>query len=428
MNSFKGKFMSSMAKLKQLPKILVASMMGNCLEQFDFALYIYLAPVLAPLFFPAEDKITSLILSLSVYAMGFITRPLGAVYFGRIGDSESRKKALSLSIFGMALSTAAMGLVPTYAQIGICAPFLIIALRLIQSFCVAGEYNGAAIFVLEQTPSHRQNLISGIYTSSGSIGSFFASLVLGVVLRYQADYESLWRFAFIIPLIFGFIGYYIRQSLPESLTSDQMMKEPSSLKQTFQKYPYELFFAFGIASFSGCVYYFMFSFPSVFIPLASSYTLKDISTIISIVSLAELVNLWVMGHLADRIGSEKMMMLSAFGIFLLGAIYYMGIISNNYIYISVSLILFTFFVASFLAPSHVVTMKLFPMNKRYTAVSLAFNLGNGLLGATSSLIAITLYKITENPLMPLFYLFFCAALFLLSFNLYFMKKNKFNID
>ena len=111
--------MSYNSRQKVPPKILIASMMGNCLEQYDFMLYVFLAPFLAPVFFPTEDKLVSLILSMSVYAIGFIARPLGAIFFGKIGDVSGRRKALSMSIFGMAFFTACMGFVPSYEQIGV---------------------------------------------------------------------------------------------------------------------------------------------------------------------------------------------------------------------------------------------------------------------------------------------------------------------
>lgn len=416
--------MSYNSRQKVPPKILIASMMGNCLEQYDFMLYVFLAPFLAPVFFPTEDKLVSLILSMSVYAIGFIARPLGAIFFGKIGDISGRRKALSMSIFGMAFFTACMGFVPSYEQIGVLAPLLIILLRLLQSFCVAGEYNGAALFVLEHTPAHKENFISGVYVSSGALGTLLASLTLWFVLNYQVQWNSLWRVSFIFPAVFGLVGYYIRRSLTEDLfpQRDSVKEESLSLRQTFKEYPFELLLVFGIASFSGCLIYFLMAFPSAFIPQISSISLQQMSKISSIILFIYAFNLWFMGYISDLVGSWVMMVANTLLLLIFAPLFYSGLLSNNIFYISVSLLGLSFFVAAFLAPSHVLMKNLFPLRKRYTAISLAFNVGNGFLGATSSAIAMMLYKITGNPLSPLFYLIFCGSLFLSTWVVFLIKK------
>ena len=405
-------------------KILLITMLGNGIEQFDFILYILLTPVLAPLFFPAEDKILSLILSLSVYAVGFVARPLGALYFGQMGDRKGRKQALSMSIFGMAFAMAAMSFLPTYDQIGIWAPMLLISLRLLQSFCVAGEYNGGAIYILEQTPPHRQNFIGGVYSSSGSLGLVLGSLTLAIVLKYQLVWDFAWRFAFLLPCLFGFTGYYIRKSLPETLSTHKRPSQSCALKTILSQYSHEMFLAFSMASLSGCLIYFLLAFPNIFIPLISNFTLTQMSPVITFVLIIFTINLWFTGYLADRVGSEKFMVLSTITLLIAGPVLYAGFLSQNIVCVTISLSLFTFFVASVVAPAHMMMMKLFPAETRYTTISLAYNLGNGLLGASSSMIAMSLYKTTSNILTPIFYIFFCVALFLLSFILYLNKKNQ----
>ena len=411
------------------PRILIASMMGNALEQYDFMLYVFLSPVLAKIFFPAQDKIVSLILGMSVYAVGFLARPLGALYFGHIGDSQGRRKALCLSISGMALSTGCMGLIPSYETLGVFSPCLMILLRLVQSFCVAGEYNGAGLYVLEHMSKGRQNLASGIYTSSGALGMLLCSLTLSLVLSLVPTYPQVWRVAFIFPVIFGGVGYYIRHSLRENFSPQQGESIQSnflfSLKELSQENLWGLIMVFGISSFSGCLVYFLMALPNAFVPHVSSITLEKVSQISTYILILYMVNLWLMGALADRFGSLRMMMSSCLLLCLTLPFLYRGLISGDLFRLTVSLGFLSAFVAAFLSPSHVVMKTLFPPHLRYTGISLGFNLGNGFLGATSAPISMGLYKITGNSYAPLFYLLFCATLFISVAALHLMRQKRY---
>ena len=162
-------------------KIILASMAGNVLEYYDFTLFVFLTPLISPLFFPAEDKVISLIAGLGTYAVGFFMRPFGSLFFGYIGDTWGRKKALTLSIFMMAIPTVLIGCLPTYEQVGMMAPLLLITCRLFQGLCAGGEYNGASIFTVENIQKAGAGLAGSFITSSSAIGSLSASIVASLV-------------------------------------------------------------------------------------------------------------------------------------------------------------------------------------------------------------------------------------------------------
>ena len=175
-----------MSNHNQIPKssdrkIILASMSGNVLEYYDFTIFVFLTPLISPLFFPNEDKVVSLIAGLGTYAVGFFMRPFGGLFFGYIGDTYGRKKALTLSIFMMAIPTALMGCLPTYEQIGILAPLLLICCRLCQGLCAGGEYNGASIFTVENVQKTGVGISGALISSCSAIGSLSASIVASFI-------------------------------------------------------------------------------------------------------------------------------------------------------------------------------------------------------------------------------------------------------
>ena len=151
-------------------RVIAAGVVGNVLEWYDFALFGVLAPVIALHFFPTADPLAGLISSYTVFAIGFLARPLGGVIFGHIGDRFGRRQALVLSVVMMAIPTAAMGLLPTYEQAGILAPILLTLLRIVQGISTGGEFSGSIIFLVEQAPGHRRGLIWKISVSMRPIG------------------------------------------------------------------------------------------------------------------------------------------------------------------------------------------------------------------------------------------------------------------
>lgn len=172
-----------------------AGIIGNLLENYDSALFGLLAPFIAPLFFPDQDPLTSLILTYGMLTLGFFTRPVGSLFFGWIGDLYGRRKALIGSLIGMAMTTFAMGSLPTYAEIGLFAPVFLALGKMLQSFFVAGENAGGAIFVLEHTNSSKRGLNSGIYDSSSIVGILIASGMVAFLSQHGVIQEG-WRVLF----------------------------------------------------------------------------------------------------------------------------------------------------------------------------------------------------------------------------------------
>ena len=202
-----------------LPFVIGASSAGTIIEWYDFYLYATLTPFLAPLFFPNDNPTAQLLSAFAAYAAGFLVRPFGAVVFGRIGDVIGRKYAFLLTISIMGVATVIVGLLPTFATIGVLAPTILVLLRLAQGLALGGEYGGAAIYVAEHAPDNKRGLYTSWIQTTATLGFFLALLII-LAFRTNmapADFASTgWRYPFLISAVLLAIAIYIRMRLQET--------------------------------------------------------------------------------------------------------------------------------------------------------------------------------------------------------------------
>ncbi|HZK54211.1 MAG TPA: MFS transporter [Desulfosporosinus sp.] len=193
--------------------------MGNVMEWYDFALYGFMATIIARLFFPDQSQVASLIATYGIFAAGFIMRPIGAVFFGRLGDTLGRSRAMLISVIMMVIPTFCLGLLPTYEKIGIFAPVLLIIIRLVQGVSVGGEFSSSATFLVETSPKNKRGL-SGSWANFGStlgvlLGSGMATLTI-TLLDDTVVMAWGWRLPFLFGGLLGCLAIYLRKGLPKS--------------------------------------------------------------------------------------------------------------------------------------------------------------------------------------------------------------------
>lgn len=201
--------------MKKSYKAIFAAMVGNALEYYDVMLYGFFATMLAPLFFPTENQTISIISSFGTFAAGFLMRPLGGMIFGHLGDKFGRQKALVLAIFLVTIPTFTIGILPTYVEIGIAAPIILVICRLLQGLCVGGEYSGASIFVIEYSKKGQETFAGSILTASGLFGGVIGTF-LGFICTLSFMPSWGWRIPFLLGSLMGLVGYYIRKNVNES--------------------------------------------------------------------------------------------------------------------------------------------------------------------------------------------------------------------
>lgn len=203
----------------ELRKVAIASFIGNFIEWFDYASYGYLAAIITLVFFPAASPISGLLATFGVFALPFIVRPLGGVIWGHYGDKIGRKKALSLSIIIMSLATFLIAFLPTFEQVGLWAPALLLLVRLVQGFSASGEYAGASAFLAEYAPDNKRGFYTSIVPASTAAGLLLGSLfvtVMHAVLTAEQMQSFGWRLPFLLAAPLGLIGRYIRIKLEDS--------------------------------------------------------------------------------------------------------------------------------------------------------------------------------------------------------------------
>src|SRR6516162_3237333 len=192
----------------QYRKAITAGVIGNVLEWYDFGVYGYLVPTISQLFFPSGDPVVSLLSTFAVFGVGFVMRPVGSIVFGIYGDRHGRRKALSAVIFLMAVSTLAIGLLPTYDQVGIAAPILLMVARLVQGLSAGGEWGGSTAYIVEYAPEGRRGFIGSWQQVSVGCGFLLGSLA-GTVLSFALSPEALtswgWRVPFLLGIVVGAI-------------------------------------------------------------------------------------------------------------------------------------------------------------------------------------------------------------------------------
>lgn len=313
---------------KEERKVIFASSLGTVFEWYDFYLYATLAPFFAELFFPKGNETAALLSAFATYAAGFIVRPFGALVFGRLGDMLGRKYTFLITILVMGVSTAAVGILPTFETIGWFAPLILVTLRLLQGLALGGEYGGAATYVAEHAPDGQRGKSTSWIQTTATMGFFLSLLVIGVCrisLDEVAFKEWGWRMPFLVSIILLLFSLYIRLKLNESPVFKRIKAEgkasKSPLYDSFCRYPnnkYVLLALLGATAGQGVIWYTGQFYALFFLNI----TLKvDFITTYMIVGTALLIAtpfFIIFGSLSDKIGRLKIILLGC----LVGAVSY----------------------------------------------------------------------------------------------------------
>ena len=204
---------------KMVKKVAVSSFLGNFIEWFDYASYTYFATTIALVFFPTDNHTVALLQTFGVFALSFVLRPIGALFWGNFGDKKGRKGALAISIMFMSGASFLIGCLPSYAMVGILAPILLLLLRMVQGFSASGEYAGAATFLSEYAPTQKRGIYCSLIPASTAVG-LLAGSTLAAVMTASLSSDALtfwgWRVPFLMAGPLGLVVHYIRTKLADS--------------------------------------------------------------------------------------------------------------------------------------------------------------------------------------------------------------------
>jgi MFS family permease len=444
-------------------QVIAASSVGTMIEWYDFYIFGTLATVISPLFYPRGNDTFAILAYLSTFAVGFVVRPFGALFFGRIGDLVGRKYAFLITLIIMGGATAVIGLLPTYATIGIAAPILLLLIRILQGLALGGEYGGAAVYVAEHVPDEKRGFYTSFIQITATLGLFVSLFVILVVqnaMTRDAFSEWGWRVPFLISILLVGVSLYIRLRMKESPIFQHIkatgMTSAKPLKEAFTQWAnlkLVLISLFGATAGQGVVWYTGQFYALFYLQTILKVNLTSAYYIVATSLLLGMPFFVVFGGLSDRIGRKKIMMAGC----LLAAISYLPIyhtmqaaagsnvvtaqsqknavtgaialtplsevegrlqpsrevltytsfgdfITNTVAWKLIALMFIqVIFVTMVYGPIAAYLVEAFPAKIRYTALSLPYHIGNGVFGGLLPLIGLSVIAQTGNIYAGLYY-------------------------
>jgi len=441
-------------------RVILASAVGTMIEWYDFYIFGSLAAVLSPKFYPAGNDTLALIAYLSTFAVGFVVRPFGALFFGRIGDLVGRKYAFLVTLSIMGGATALIGLLPTYATAGWFAPIALLAIRVLQGLALGGEYGGAAVYVAEHVPDGKRGFYTSFIQITATLG-LFVSLIVVLTTQSWMSKEAFsawgWRIPFLISIILVSISLYIRLKMKESpiFTSIKAagMTSAQPLKEAFAKWENAkrvLISLFGATAGQGVVWYTGQFYALFYLQTILKVNVKTASIIVAIALLIGMPFFTLFGSLSDKVGRKWLMMAAC----LLAVVTYLPIYhamqqaaGNNVVTVKsaknkvtgaialtplttdangalvpakeasnpnepllVLLVLIqVIYVCMIYGPIAAYLVEAFPARIRYTSLSLPYHIGNGVFGGLVPLVGVYICASTQNIYAGLYYPMIVAA-------------------
>jgi MHS family proline/betaine transporter-like MFS transporter len=389
----------------------LAGLIGNVLEWFDFAVYGYFASDIGRQFFPRSDPSVQQLLAYGIFAIGFFARPIGSLVLGMVGDRVGRRALLTVSIFLMGASTLIIGLLPTYAQIGMAAPVLLIAMRLVQGFSVGGEFTGSMVFTTEAASPLMRGLVSSSTAAGVTIGFILGSgtaWVINTVLTPQQVSAWGWRVPFVGSVIFCVLGWLLRRGLHETAEGLKAKESRPPLLPSLIADWLPMVQTFGIIATTNVAYYLTFTY--------IVERRKSLSEAGAVFLLANTISLVVVliakpvgGWLSDRVGRRKLMIILTLAIMVLIYPVFRMMLLGSPLQFVLGQAIVAIPVGMALGLQGAMVVEIFPLRTRVTSMSIAYSLTLALSGGSAPLISAWLTEGLRQPLAPAYYVMLHAV-------------------
>ena len=384
-----------------LGRVVMASLIGTTVEWYDFFLYGSAAALIFnKLFFPEFDPLTGTLLAFATYALGFVARPVGGIVFGHFGDRIGRKRLLMLSLILMGVATVLIGLLPTYAQIGIWAPLALIALRLVQGFAVGGEWGGAVLMAAEHGDAARRGFWASWPQAGVPAGNLLAAAVLAIMAAVQTEADFLawgWRVPFVLSALLVVVGWYIRNRVSESPMFERKLDEAEAppkvpAMEVLRERPKALVLGAGLRVGENISYYILTVFSLTYLVDVSKESRSLALNALLIGAAVQFFAIPLFALLSDRIGRRPVYALGAFGLAAWSFVMFGLLGSGDNVSIVLALVVGLVLHGAMYGPQAAFITELFPTRIRYSGVSLAYQLTSIVAGSLAPIIALWLYK------------------------------------
>ncbi|MBR8104826.1 glycine betaine/L-proline transporter ProP [Burkholderia multivorans] len=399
-----------------LKRAVGAMAFGNAMEWFDFGVYSYIAVTLGKVFFPSSSPSAQLLATFGTFAAAFIVRPLGGMVFGPLGDRIGRQRVLAMTMIMMAVGTFAIGLIPSYASIGIMAPVLLLVARLVQGFSTGGEYGGAATFIAEFSTDRRRGFM-GSFLEFGTLIGYTLGAATVALLTATLSHEALlswgWRVPFFIAGPLGLVGLYVRLRLEETPAfkkeaeareADERARPKQTLGALLVEQWKPLLQCVGLVLIFNVTDYMALSYLPSFMSSTLHFDESHSLVLVLIVMVLMMPMTLYAGHLSDRIGRKPVMMFGCVGLLVLSVPALMLIRSGAMLPVFAGMLIYGTLLSTFTGVMPPALPALFPTRVRYGALAIGFNVSVSLFGGTTPLVAAWLVDRTGDLMMPAYYL------------------------
>ncbi|WP_341794637.1 MFS transporter [Rickettsia endosymbiont of Rhinocyllus conicus] len=393
-------------KQKKSANKVLGAFLGTIIEYYDYSLYGFSAAIIAEKFFsPATDQLTKLVNVFAVYAVAYLSKPLGAYIFGRIGDKYGRKKALSFTIIGIIIPTLIIGLLPDYSTLGVWSTIILVLCRFMQGIFIAGEYDGAAIYVIEHLGPKYQFTASAITRCTGVIGLLSG---IGVTNFFNAHIfpDWSWRIPFLLSVPLGLVTLYYRQKFDETPefkkagNNNSIQKFNVLIRKQWKNILPLIFLAGGF----GATYQIAIIFMKQYLPLVLPATGVIMSSFSVLVVLCFAVFMPIAGFIADRIRVNIVLKTALISTIIASIIFTIAVeyqMTNLGLFASLML---AASVAPFNALAHSVVIKSFAVRERYRVISFGHTIGSMLMSGTANYVCLLVIKKYNFTLFPILYI------------------------
>ncbi|MEJ1092092.1 MFS transporter [Microbacterium istanbulense] len=395
---------------KDRTRRMVAVGIGNFMEWFDFAIYGYFAAIIGAQFFPSGNATAEMLSSLAVFAVGFISRPFGALILGPLGDRLGRRSVLIVTVLGMGVVTALIGLTPSYAAIGIAAPIIIVVLRLLQGGFAGSEWTSAAAYIGESAPGAKRAVYASVVTGTAGL-AFLIGTITAAVLTASMSAESLqswgWRLPFIASLVMAVVAIYIRRKLEDTPVFEEVERRraTNTLERTPTSAKVKAFvMTLAFSGVFGVSLYYLITYVNNFLSGPVGMPRLEALVLCGFIMAIYVGFNPLVGVLVDRLGRRPVLFTGLFGLIIWSLPAFWLLSSGNAWLGLIALVPFAFFVACTAVVNNVLLVEVFPASIRATGSAIGYNVAYALLAGPGPLIAAALVASTGILVSPAFYL------------------------
>lgn len=388
----------------------IAVFIGNTLDHFDSSLYFFLAPVMAPIFFPNTDPIVQLILAYSILITALITKPLGAIIFGTIASRKGAVFSLSYSLIGVAITSVLIGCVPSYKSIGYMAPFGLIIMTILREIFASGESAVAKLYVLTNKSSSSALTSSCFYNISSILGMILASIAATVTINNSPT--NIWRICFWLGGSVGFVGVFLRRYFPADNVTyqhDQITKN-IQLKSLWEYKAKVLKIAL-VTGFGYITYSVPFIFFNSFVPIITDISLHSMFMLNNFLLIFDLIVLFIAGRLVINYQPSKILLCSSLVLFITIIPLFLILQNSSLLVVTIVRLWIIFWGAVFAIPANVWCEKLLlDLPEKYFLMSIGASLGTGIIGKTTTAVSLYLWYKTNYIFVPATYIAILMAI------------------